>query len=406
MIKKLMLLAMCFCIALSCASMSAYADSMDVDESSEVFLNQNPYSLTPLDEEWYALPDVYAMRAACEVDSDLLEQMTTEDLVCGVLDYPLLCDLYAFDSLEDGYEAVKSNCNVIDVLLQREDAYSCLLAAYSDFAIPVERIVDYDALFEADAYSEFISDRENVAQILSDAKIRKGIAMLELLLCDCLASSPNLDSEIFAQAYISKLEEKLQSTYYTESSALETLDIIEEEISNIRAMVESGAQICCSSCYTTQYTIYSPNDRNAYTCTYSNCTDYADASEYTDLIATYDATYVTKARKSFNCHSYAWLSVVSEYKSIYQNIWMNSFSFMATDSYFQRVTDTEEVQAGDIACTAAHSAFVVEQVGIYSNGNYTTDFRVISKWGTGPLVKHLLSKSPYANGTANEYYTY
>lgn len=80
------------------------------------------YPVVPGSEEWKALPDLPAKIAACDVDRELLESMTTPALLQTVLDYPLLVNIGAFNTTEIGIAAVSSYFPGIEILAGREDA--------------------------------------------------------------------------------------------------------------------------------------------------------------------------------------------------------------------------------------------------------------------------------------------
>lgn len=80
------------------------------------------YPVVPGTEEWRALPDLRAKIAACEVDRELMESMTTPALLQTVLDYPLLVNIGAFNTTEIGIAAVSSYFPGIEILAGREDA--------------------------------------------------------------------------------------------------------------------------------------------------------------------------------------------------------------------------------------------------------------------------------------------
>ncbi len=86
------------------------------------------YPVVPGSEEWKALPDLPAKIAACEVDRELLESMTTSALLQTVLDYPLLVNIGAFNTTEIGVGAVSLYFPGIEILAGREDALEVIRA--------------------------------------------------------------------------------------------------------------------------------------------------------------------------------------------------------------------------------------------------------------------------------------
>ncbi len=79
------------------------------------------YPIVPGTQEWIDLGDVRARRKACQVPDEIIQNMTTDALLLTVLDYPFMCDIYAYNTMEMGYEAVKKHCNSLRAFEQRPD---------------------------------------------------------------------------------------------------------------------------------------------------------------------------------------------------------------------------------------------------------------------------------------------
>lgn len=79
------------------------------------------YPYVPGTQEWIDLGDTVNRRKASQVPEEVLEHMTTDALLLTVLDYPFLNDMYAFNTMEMGYEAVKKHCNSLREFEQRPD---------------------------------------------------------------------------------------------------------------------------------------------------------------------------------------------------------------------------------------------------------------------------------------------
>jgi len=63
---------------------------------------------------------------ACQIPEEVLEQLSTSDLVQTVMFYPLLDDIYAFDSIDGGFEIVKNHFRGLQELCARTDRVECL----------------------------------------------------------------------------------------------------------------------------------------------------------------------------------------------------------------------------------------------------------------------------------------
>ena len=96
--------------------------------SSEGYRITKPheYAIKPGTSEWRSMDNVLDRRAACYVPEDELKMMTTEALVKTVLEYPLLIDMYAYNSIEEGIKAVSMYFDGIKVLCERKDALKFL----------------------------------------------------------------------------------------------------------------------------------------------------------------------------------------------------------------------------------------------------------------------------------------
>lgn len=87
------------------------------------------YPIQPGTEEWAKLDSLDAKIAACEVDPELMNSMTTEALLETDLDYPLLPNIYAFSSAEIGIGSVSGYFEGLQMLHDREDAAECIQKA-------------------------------------------------------------------------------------------------------------------------------------------------------------------------------------------------------------------------------------------------------------------------------------
>ncbi|MBQ4429611.1 MAG: hypothetical protein II871_07545 [Clostridia bacterium] len=96
--------------------------------SSEGYRITKPheYAIKPGTSEWRSMDNVLDRRAACHVPEDELKMMTTEALVKTVLEYPLLVDMCAYNSIDEGIEAVSEYFGGIKELAERKDALKYL----------------------------------------------------------------------------------------------------------------------------------------------------------------------------------------------------------------------------------------------------------------------------------------
>lgn len=110
----------------------AYA-AYDIDESS--VQNDYQYKITSDCAEWKTLNSHDEMVSACQIADDEIQEMTTDMLVSAYLNYPLLGDMYAYNTIETGFAALRKQCNALDELLTREDVGEVLLNRYENIKL-------------------------------------------------------------------------------------------------------------------------------------------------------------------------------------------------------------------------------------------------------------------------------
>ena len=84
------------------------------------------YPLTAGTDEWGALMNHAEKVDLCQIPEDILSLMTTEALAETVLSYPLLLDMYVWDSTTTGYKVIAATFNGLAELERRPDGLSTL----------------------------------------------------------------------------------------------------------------------------------------------------------------------------------------------------------------------------------------------------------------------------------------
>ncbi len=381
------------------------ADSNTIIENAWVQLDGSyDYPITALDSEWDALVSVEDMRSVTQIPNSILHKISTEELLELILDYSLLCDIHAYDSIEDGYYQIKNQFNGISEMLDREDSIVVLLNAYKAYNIPRQKILDYTSIMSGDDYIEnynnFIHNPENHELIYRDAAVYETIDILEMLLKDVLESKGSSnDMNRFAEAYAVKLEQKNKSTYYKTTNPVQVLQLIQEEEGQLyTALFEENSYAI--ETVNNNYVISTPGGNTA-TCIYDTNFEYADPSTYSSLIAKYHASQVSIASKTFNCHSFAWLQDL--YPNTYQYLTLLSVGPFTSDPSYEK---SSTAKIGWIVLYSQHSG-IVTQTGMdypYDTVNYPEAY-IISKWGSEPIVAHYEKHNPYYSSGQNlKYY--
>ena len=79
------------------------------------------YPIRPGSEEWNAL-DIRDAIAKLEVPKDVVDAMTTEALFETVINYPLIDNIFGYDTVHFGITATRGSFYALDAFLEREDA--------------------------------------------------------------------------------------------------------------------------------------------------------------------------------------------------------------------------------------------------------------------------------------------
>lgn len=325
------------------------------------------------DAEWSDFSSHDEMLEACTIPEDELKTMETKELLKYVLDYPLMIDLLAYDSWNEGLQALSEDFNGLAELLSREDGADCLLEAYANLEISDK---------SKDTSIEEVLETEMIEAALSQEEVLENLSdnQLEEL------------GEIAEEKYNDKRENEMYNSFeaslYENMYENDTLDSIDAEV----VMSEDESGLCSRNIilHTAKGTPVS-----------AIMMDEPLSKEQIKLInkqykkAYPKATYVSSATGRYNCHSYAW------YKSSSNNsVWINFPKAFITEA---KTVKKSKVKSGNKAVwiNAAANAYYIHSGVVYSvkNGNVT----IQSKWGKAPLMRHAQDYSPYGKTTVKYY---
>lgn len=122
--KKILSLILIFAIVFTLGINSFAYTSIENDKYT---VNEAyKYTITKNSEEWRSLSSKEARIAACKVSEDVLNSMTTDALIETIVSYPLLVDMFAYDTLDVGIKYVSEHFKGIVILEKRSDAVTSL----------------------------------------------------------------------------------------------------------------------------------------------------------------------------------------------------------------------------------------------------------------------------------------
>lgn len=150
---------------------------------------------------WKNFNTLEQMQAACQIPVDLLEKISTEDLVRICMEYPLSLNYMAYNNELEGIKAVMDGFNGFAELKNRDDAAEALLSYYEN--------VDVEQIAAAAKMMEPKSKRE-LSKEMSVLKLGYLELILASELIPSLYNEPNA-SRMEAARY-DKFENKLLHT--------------------------------------------------------------------------------------------------------------------------------------------------------------------------------------------------
>lgn len=318
-------------------------------------------------DEWLKYENHIQMLEACTVPDSVIENATTEELLDLVYDYPLLGDIYAYNSNEEGMVALANQCNAFGELIKREDVCEVALQRYEDIDI-------VDATDDSEKNFDIVSEVVVLEAILAQQDIVEDLTMEEQgKLADMIEKNlqEKQQTELF-QENLTTFYEIAQQNGVAESINLEECNINQYE------------DVTASS---TTY-VKTPNGTKVTVLVNSyNGSAWAEAVD-----AQYEQMYpaATKLRASdnrYNCHSYAWYSTATSNK-----YWMNNPKAYVTDGSYKYVGEAPTAKSQKVVYK--YQCGVTDK-WIHSGIAVNTTGKIKSKWGQAPLMKHALAYCPY-----------
>lgn len=128
------------------------------------------YPTLPGTPEWFELKDNQEKIDACVVPQEILDNMTTEEVLETLLNYPLQGNIYAFNSVQVGVEKVYSwySGEILETLLTRPDRADVILRRYQKNPVSGEN--QFDTAEDQDTM-EVLMQMEGIKELYSEAQL-------------------------------------------------------------------------------------------------------------------------------------------------------------------------------------------------------------------------------------------
>lgn len=101
--------------------------------SGDVINEPYDYPMKPGTPEWKAFTSHNEMLQACQIPEQIIKRLTTPALVETVLTYPLMGDMLAFNSPQQGFDSVSSQFDGFCEMFARSDIGNELMNLYQAY---------------------------------------------------------------------------------------------------------------------------------------------------------------------------------------------------------------------------------------------------------------------------------
>ena len=344
--KKLLTIILCLTMLFSITSFAEKAtDIGTIGESRYQYLDK-------LSKESWDKLEYEDKLKACHIPEETLANMSNQQLLWAIDDYPFLLNIIAFYSYSEGYKNLLENCDALNELLTRKDAFWIFLKHYENLPVP-------SSIDEVNA-------RDNITNLIYSELI---LAYME----DAQNFSVEEKEKVLDIIHKKRKEKELQP------------DIYGTEICTLYENESGIIDVSLMASYSGPYTITSLKGKSISGYKLSSA-DYT-AAEKNSIASEFKSTYTNitilgAATRSYNCHSYACYK-----RSTSNGYWVDIAPTGC--GYTRRNT---AINGGAIYYSSGnpHSGVVCAVSG-------GTASLVKSKWGSGPLIQHGTTNCPYGS---------
>lgn len=371
------------------------------------------FPITRDDERWPFLYNEENKNAACQIPDSILSELSTEDLLYMVEQYPNYTILYWFEDQKEGFQALRDQFNGLDVLLQRTDCKDVVLEAYTTLQINEKTKYDYNENTHKDTEVEdinrIIKDDEAMILVRQDAREKYIVAILEMILAqpELQVNFTEEDSEILGQAIMEKSVMKSKAgcfeynapnyfaniagynngtmAYVYKETMKETCvsiaNVLSPDVTGSASIlvvgVPAGTVITTASGNVVQYENAKPVKSTL-----------TDADIETELSGRIMCSLVERLRLGYNCYAYAYLSLDKKNMCYRKNVIVNDLTPFGNDKKYKSYTTA---RLGAVAKYEGHAGVVVNaNYQGYIDGHYINEPIIESVW----LQYHILVSHP------------
>ena len=317
--------------------------------------------------EWKKYKNHTQMIEVCTVPDDVVKNATTEELLDLVLNYPLLCDIFAYNSCEEGVAAVASQFNAFGELINRDDVSDIFLQRYLETEIK-------------DATADLEKNFDKVSEVV----------VLETVLAqeDIVDELTDEEQDELTEAIEENIKVKEQTNLFQDNIAtfyeVSKKNGVSKKLKLKEYRVDKSEKVNASS----SIYVKTPNgtkvevQKNKY-----KGSSWAESLDKEFKNAYPKATFLSSSDNRYNCHSYAWYSA-----STSNRYWMSNPKAYVSDGSYKYVGTTATASSQKVVYKYQK---VPNDMWIHSGISVNKTGTIKSKWGQGPLMQHMTAYCPY-----------
>ena len=168
--KKINLLITMFCACIVCNAQ--ISDNVKWD-----------YPVKPGSQEWDSFTSGLQMREACQIPEEILEELSTKDLVELCLNYPMWLDYTASNDERTGISFMINRFNGLDELIKRKEGVFELINAYKEYPvltqIQEQSSKDYYTPYKLPFLELLLADDAFIKQLNEQESVELGKIVME-----------------------------------------------------------------------------------------------------------------------------------------------------------------------------------------------------------------------------------
>lgn len=388
---KFVVLFLSFFACIMLNSSTSYADSNNPDQ--DILENYFPdyyqgyrYPVLPGMSTW-PHGNHADMVVACSIPQNVLDSMTTSELVESILYYPLAIDVLLYDNIEIAYQTLNGYVNAFRELSNRSDRAECLYTYWNMHYMSIQSEI---ILWQNDGFTGthalpsqmfvFLSEQEDYKEYTKGSFGNKVQCERSDIACsDGITYEEIQNRNITPVSFDSIVGKQADTSVYDWLSTSHATDVVKGYFPKV---IEKW--LCSDGYY--------------HNIIFDDLTTTAKTSIRSSMQSSYNLSPYSGETVEYNCHAYAWIVSNDKYTHWVDDVVPTGYN----------VTNMQSISNGGLVvyCMStgnsinnltirSHSAIVVSKIYHPVHFNTVVGLNLNSKWGMAGRYYHTMENCPY-----------